>query len=296
VGGDVSATFSFTLTPDASYALPLPVPQAPGDPAGVWEVSRLALPLPTILPSYNQIGFDSLLYLVGVVEGSGNTGVAWMAGAKPETAANVAVIDPATEALIPLSLSYDAGVLTLKNQDGLTVEVMNAVIPFTSFRIAAHLGPDGAATDGVRLNGSTVCMGVPVYGAFLEQLGLCNPQTDVLSVFGGANFTPYQGGTQTAPSGVGTVMFSTTASSVSATLTGSSLKLAEHVAAILLVDAVAGTPVTLDYGTTTMRTAAADGTLTGVTVPLGSKTLPAMVRAYLMIDTYPAAVTTLALP
>ena len=50
-------------------ALPLPVPAAPGDPAGVWELSRLAAPLPTILPSYNQIGFDSLHYLVGLVEG-----------------------------------------------------------------------------------------------------------------------------------------------------------------------------------------------------------------------------------
>jgi hypothetical protein len=54
--------------------------------------------------------------------------------------------------------------------------------------------------------------------------------------------------------------------------------------------------VTLNYGTDTMRTAAADGTLAGVSVPLSGKMLPAMMRAYLMVDTYPAALGTLAAP
>lgn len=180
-GGDASASFTFALRADEPYALPLPVPQQPGDPAGVWEVSRVALPLPTIMPSYNQIGFDSLHYLIGAVEGNGSAGVAWMIGAKLESEANVAVVDPSSKALLPLRMTYDGGTLTLANQDGLGVEVMNVVIPFRTFRIAGHLGADGAATEsGVRINGSTVCAGVPTYGAFLQTLGLCNPQTDVL--------------------------------------------------------------------------------------------------------------------
>ena len=35
------------------------------DPAATYEISAPVVPLPTILPSYNQIGFDSLHYLLG---------------------------------------------------------------------------------------------------------------------------------------------------------------------------------------------------------------------------------------
>ncbi len=296
VGGSVTGSFKLALTPPATYSLPLPVPQKPGDPAGVWEVSRLSLPLPTVLPSYNQIGFDSLIYFVGLVEGSGTQGVAWMAGGKLLDTSNTPVIDPATQALVPLSFSYQGGVLTLQNPDGISVEVMSAVIPLASFRMAANLGMDGSAAAGVRLDGSTVCAGVPMYGPFLEQLGLCNPQTDMLVVLGGANMGLYNGGTQQAPTGVGAVSFTATATAISATISGSSIVLADHVASILMVDTSTGLPVSVDYGLVTTRTAAADGTLATVSVDVTGKTLPAQVRAYLMVDTYPAAVSTLSPP
>jgi outer membrane protein assembly factor BamB len=295
VGGTLASKFSFKLRAAESYALPLPTPAQPGAPAGVWEVSRLALPLPTILPSYNQIGFDSLHYLVGLVEGTATKGVAWMAGARLLETANTTVIDPATKALLPLAYEYDAGVLTLRNQDGLDVEVMNVVIPFRTFRIAAHLGADGTATEGARVSGSTICAGVPLYGQFLEQLGLCNPQTDVLSVFGGANLKPYAGGSQAAPAGLGAVSFAAAAGAVTAQITGSSLALADHVFSILLVNAADGTPVTLSYGIDTTRTADAKGAIATVSIPVGAAA-PKQVRAYLMVDTYPGARADLTLP
>src|SRR5258706_121032 len=97
-GGEVGGTFSQTITfavravgPDA--ALPLPVPSTPGDPAGVWELYRIAAPLPTILPSYNQIGFDSLHYLLGLVEGgSPGHAVAWVVGGKLAAGSNTTVL------------------------------------------------------------------------------------------------------------------------------------------------------------------------------------------------------------
>src|SRR5262249_20745728 len=119
----------FALPKPDGYPLALPFPTQPGDAAGVFELSRISLPEPTILPSYNQIGFDSLHYLIGLVEGSSTKGIAWMAGAQLIQGQTGAVIDPSTQTLLPLSLTYTGGLLTLANKHGLTVDVQNALIP-----------------------------------------------------------------------------------------------------------------------------------------------------------------------
>jgi outer membrane protein assembly factor BamB len=286
-GGNATLQLRAALNPRQ----PTPFALTPGT---TWEVSRIALPLPTLLPSYNQIGFDSLQYLVSIVEtGHGHT-VAWMAGAKLAADSNQTVVDPATKALFPLDVTYDGGFVTMLNQAGVSVEVTNIVIPFQSFRLAAALGADGNASGPLYLNGSTVCSGIAVYGAFLQKLGLCNT-ADVLSVDGAANFNVFAGVAVPSAAQVGTVGFTGTKSSVVATLTGSALAANAHVAAVLLVDATTGAPVSLDYGLTTTRTAGADGNLSTVTLPLTGKTVPTSVVAYLMIDTSAVASATLTL-
>src|SRR5262249_53885649 len=137
--------------------------------------------------------------------------------------------------------------------------------------------------------------GITFYGQFLQQLGFCNPQTDVLTVFGGAELRPYAGGAQQAPAGVGTVAFAPSAGGVTATLTGTSLRTDEHSVGLLLFDVASGTPLPLDYGFATTRTAQS-GVVATVTVPFGSVTPPASVLAYLMVDTYPAASAVVAIP
>ena len=49
--------------------------------SGVLELNRIAVLYPTVMPSYNQIGFDSPHYVVGMVEGSGDKRIGWVAAA-----------------------------------------------------------------------------------------------------------------------------------------------------------------------------------------------------------------------
>jgi hypothetical protein len=291
-GTTATASIKLTVAPKGTDALAGGAPKNAGDPQATWELSRLAVPLPTVMPSYNQIGFDSLHYLIGLVE----DGVAWMVGGTLDSN-NQAIIDPQSKAIFPLTIQKDGGLATFSTDGGLDVQIMNIDLPFKTFRLSTQLGAGGAAPFTASITGSTVCAGVPMYGPFLETLGLCNPQTDMISFVGGSNLSPWgQGGMQQAPAGVGTVAFASANGAITATLTGSSLKLTDHLASVLVVDASTGAPVTLGYGLQTSRTAAADGTIATVSVPTGSATLPASARVYLMIDTYPAARTTMNLP
>jgi outer membrane protein assembly factor BamB len=296
VGGTFSESFAFTVRAvGADDTLPLPVPSAPGDPAGVWEISRIAAPLPTILPSYNQIGFDSLHYLAGLVEGTApGAAVAWVVGGKLAEGSNTTVVDPTTRVLFPLEVTHDGGALTLLGS-GFAIEFNLIRLPFEFFRIAGRIDADGAAVRSPALNVSAVCGGITFYGRFLQQLGFCNPQTDVLTVFGGTELNPHASGVQQAPAGLGTVAFATSATAVTATLGGTTLRTDEHSIGLLLLDAATGKPVALDYGFTTERTTGPTGLVESVSVPFGSAP-PASVRAYLMVDAYPAARQTVVVP
>ncbi len=295
VGGDVTAaaTVKTKKGPEAAVAFPA----GAGARGTVWELSRLALPMPTLMPSYNQIGFDSLHYLVTALEGGGGKGVAFMLGAKLEEAQNRTVVDPTTRLLVPLEMSWDGDVMTLASDQIMQVEAMSAVVNFKTFRVAARLGSDLSAVGGANVTGSTVCAEVPFYGLFLQQLGLCNPQTDELVVLGGSELRPYDAarvitsGQRPATEGedartlAGTVEISRGADGLTAALPASTLKASEHLVSVILVDATTGKPIVLDYGLDTQRTTSAEGFVTKVDVPFKGRAVPAKLRAHVIVDT-----------
>ncbi|MBK9180530.1 MAG: PQQ-binding-like beta-propeller repeat protein [Acidimicrobiales bacterium] len=288
VGGSVDETFTFEVRPwPADAAFPFSVPAAPGDPAGGVELYRLAAPLPTILPSYNQIGFDSIHYLIGMVEGRGDAAVAWAIGGRPVADGDGAEPDPASAVRFPLQVSSAGDLVTFVNEQGFTVQFNNFPLPFDYFRVATRLDASGGRPDSPALNAKAVCGRITFYGQFLQQLGYCNPTTDLLDVFGGAEMRPYDAGE--LPAGVGEVTFASSAGAVTATLAGSSLPAAEHNLGVLLVDTATGTPLPLAYADATTVSAGADGTVTSVAVALPDGQAPTAVRAYLMVDTLPAA-------
>ncbi|HEY8038864.1 MAG TPA: PQQ-binding-like beta-propeller repeat protein, partial [Polyangiaceae bacterium] len=278
-GGNVDARVTTTVRPPSGGAL---------DPGATYELSRLSIPLPTVMPSYNQIGFDSLHYLLGTVESHGTRGVAWMVGAKlPVTGGGASSVDPSTQAIFPMAFDLSGDQATLNAASGLQVQIMSFTLPFQSFRLGLGFLPGGEASGTAQLSGSAVCGGIPFYGPFLQQLGLCNAQTDVIRVLGAANVVRR---TDLGPTpAAGTVSFASTGDAIVASVAGSSIQSAEHLAGLLVLDAATGLPVTLDYGLGTRRTAGADGTLASVSVPTKGVTLPASMRVVLMVDTTAAA-------
>jgi outer membrane protein assembly factor BamB len=265
-------------------ATTVPAPSGGGmDATATYELSRLSIPLPTVMPSYNQIGFDQLHYLLGTVQMQGTQGVAWMVGAKLPAAGQPSVVDPLTQAIFPMAFDTASDLVTMNAASGLQVQIMSFTLPFQSFRLAMGFQPGGGAVLTGEIEGSTVCKSVPVYGPYLEELGLCNPQTDVIRVLGAANVTERTD--IGPPPAAGMTTFGMTSNAITATVTGSAVNVGQHLAGLLVVDASTGLPVTLPYGTGTTRTATVDGTLETVSVPTTGVTLPAAMQVYLMIDT-----------
>jgi outer membrane protein assembly factor BamB len=275
-GGTAQATFQTSVQAPSGGAI---------DPTSAYEVYRLSVPLPTIMPSYNQIGFDSLHYLFGVVELTGNQGVAWMIGGMLPDGQSTSVPDPSTKAIFPLAIAVASDAVTMNATSGVRIQVSNFALPFASFRVATTF-TTGGDTTGAELAGSAKCGDIDFYGPYLQQLGLCNPQTDVIRFLAASNTR--RRADLVAPTGIGTVAYAMNATSITATLTGSSVKLADHVVSLLAIDAATGAPVPLDYAFSTSATTNADGTLATVSVATKGATIPSSMRVHLMIDTFSA--------
>ncbi len=294
-GGDYEQSFTFKLQEGRTGSLPLPIPSAPGDAAGVWHMSRLSAPLPSLLASYNQIGFDSHHFLIGLVEGNEQQAIAYGVEVLPESDDGLLPI-PDTSAIMVFEVSYDQGRIRFENNKGFTMGIQGTTIPFNLFRMTGSMDENGTVPESLTVQAVSVCGDIPLYGAFLQSFGFCHPETDLLLAWGAVLLDPWQTGSQSAPNGVGTPTFAATHEEVSVTLADSTLLGEDHSYGILLVNAEDGSSVVLDYGAALERLTDNSGVLTSVTLSFDRADVPTQVRAYLMVDTYPAAVETLTIP
>jgi len=277
-------TFDLDVAARGSAPLALAVPATPGAAHGVWELARLAAPLPTILPSYNQIGFDSVHYLVGLVgESSPGRGWAWAIGALPSGAG--AVVDPASRVRFPLVVTREGAMLTLDNQVGFGIDFNGFTLPFARFRVAGTLAASGAGAGAFGVFAQAICGEIDFYGPFLRQLGFCHPDTDILAAAGAVELRVHAI-SATPPAGVGVVTLSYAPGDdgtivVSAALAGSSLVAAEHNLGVLVLDGD-GAPRRCDYVEGTSVGTDEAGHPTSVAVGCAGDDPPG--AAWLMVD------------
>jgi outer membrane protein assembly factor BamB len=292
VGGSFDTIFPFNIAERSPTEFPYEVAEAPGDDTGIVELYRIAAPLPTILPSYNQIGFDSIHYVIGLVEGQGDEFIAWGVGGTLDDNGDT-IVAPASEVRFPLVFRWDDGLLTMINEEGFTIEFNGFPLPFRFFRVATTLDGEGQAVHSPWLNAKTICGEIDFYGPFLQALGFCNVDTGLLDAVGGAEFRPFRDGVQSAPAGVGDVTIDLEGRTVTAVLTNSTLRSEEHNFGLLTLDEQSGIPVGLNYTSATVQMPET-GIIETVTLNLSeADSVPTSLRVYLMVDAYPVAVATL---
>ncbi len=297
-GGTFDQRYTFGVRPAQSSQYAVRVPQGSSNAGTVWEMYRWAVPLPTIMPSYNQIGFDSQHWLGTVIDGSPTDFTLLVAAAKLVGQNNETVPDPTTQTVFPLQGHLENGLLTFVNTGTVSMLWQGFMAGFREFRLAASLDQAGNGIRPPTFYQNTKCGDLQMYGPFLQLLGFCNDQTDLMSMFGATLMRVYDDtGTKTIPTGIGTVDLAASSTEITATITGSSLKLDEHLFIILLMDPSKEKPIYLPYGPDTKRTAGADGVVQTVSLPIKDRPeIPAQVRAYLVVDNYPAIKKTLVVP
>ncbi len=286
-----SQSFSFKVNEYGSDKSPYFIPRKPGDKSSAFELSRLAAPNPSMLPSWNQIGFDSLHYIFGIIEGEGSDAVVWGIGGKPGNEDKKTVVDPSLKVRFPLNMNYEGGLFTLYNYEGFLLDFNGTWdMPYASYRLASIVdAQSGMFLRRASLNATANCDDIEFYGPFLKLTGMSEFDTGQMHIYGGCNFNIYGKGYSEKPTGTGNVTFLADENTVSAAIAEGTLKTNEHVFSILLVNVETGKPAALDYAGKTEVQNDSSGNTVSVKITFDKKNLKGSYRVYYIVDTYPAA-------
>ena len=266
------------------------------------EWTRLAAPIPTMLPSLNQIGFDYIDWLIGPVavispdaEGRGKF-ILWAIGARHDDKGSL-VADPSGDFAIPLNGRYQGPDFIMRDQD-FPMAITGIKIPFNLFELRGRLNADGS-TQNPAAFADTDTMSIPTFGPYMVIAGLANNWYQKLLVSGTYVTRPYDGPANHAPQGIHVtkVDFQPSDGKNPGKLTagfvldpGGSYPANAHRAALLLVDPEKTEAVYMDYLSNTSTTAGTDGDLQAVTLSIPAATrLPASMQVYVMLDVFPLA-------
>lgn len=288
-GGNIDASYTFNVAPRTAGAMPYMIPSKSGDSSSVFEFARLAAPNPTMLPSWNQIGFDSLHYIAGAVEGKDNRALFWVIGGKLDN--GVTIVDPTLEVRYPVMLDYDGGLVTFSNYDGFKINFVGSWdMPFGLYRHASKADPvTGKILSRAAFNGVALCDDIEFYGKGLKLMGMSEFDTGKMAIYGGMNLSQWGNGVVSAPSGIGTASFSIDETSATVAITDGMLKKGDHVYSLVLVNAETGNAFPLYYTKRTVVEANDAGFVSKVTVAFDKGEVKGKIRAYYMVDTYPAS-------
>jgi len=267
-----------------------------------FELSRLAVPLPPLLPSLNQIGFDSYDMVVGALDVSppdaGGEGrlLLWAVSTR-RGRDGVPVADRRGAFAFPLAGRYRDDSLIV-SQSGLKLTFSFGDVPMRRFDLRMRLDRRLRSAGGASLYAEVFCPEVPVYGPALVAIGICNREATLPA--SGTFITrryPTRGPANDRPRGLSVSSLDLrrpTPSAPGAAVArlsldrGARFAAARHAAAILLTDAATGTPVSLDYRKGLRSGTDAGGNLSRVELRIPAGTvLPDRVKAYVIADVFP---------
>ena len=297
--GRFASSVTFRTAPASGRLLPLALGP---DEATALEWTRLAVPIPPMLPSLNQIGFDYLDWILAPVyltapdaDGAGQI-ILWATGAMRDAAGRL-VVDPTSDFALPLAGRYRGDAFILENRS-FTMKVTGIPIPFRLVQMRGELGTDGRVRPGATLLADADVLAIPTFGPYLALAGLANDWYKKLLVAGAFITRPYgdAGPANRRPIGLSVAQVSfrppvrRQPGQVVATFAltpGAVYPLAQHRPAIVLIDEARGAPVYLDYHANLKSQADAAGNLASVTLTITrGMTPPADLSAAVIADAF----------
>jgi hypothetical protein len=294
--GKFQGAFRFRV-PEKTASFPLNISS---DRVTAMEWTRLAAPIPSMLPSLNQIGFDYMEWLIAPVlitpADAANRGkfILWAIGARKDGKGGIAP-DPASDFTIPLNGRYQGSDFILENRN-FPMAITGITIPFNLFEMRGSFNADGTVRYPAAY-ADTDTLSIPTFGPYLVIAGLANNWWQKMLVSGTYVTRPYEGTASHVPEGISVdeIKLNPPDEKGDSIVTckfklveGASYRLVEHRPGLVLVDNQKNEAIYMNYYANLKAQPDSAGNLHVVTLAIpGSVKLPRDIRVYVMLDAFP---------
>jgi hypothetical protein len=169
-----------------------------GDEVSAFELTRMAVAMPSMLTSLHQVGFDANSWILSVIHQRAPQGsrqgrfIVWGIGARRDEKGGL-VPDPDTRRTLALNGRYDGDAFTLAGSD-FAWTVGGSSIPVEDFEIRGQLGPDLRVRSGASFFATAAASSSPSFGSQLVLGGLLSNVYESLFLTGTYLTRPYDSG------------------------------------------------------------------------------------------------------
>jgi len=181
IGGDKSGSFDqnlkFEVEKGEKFAF-----ATPKDEISAFELTRITAPIPPMLPSLNQIGFDYMDWGIGIISTKENGEfIAWTAGIKKDIN-GYTVIDEQTDFLFPMKGKLKENQYFFET-NAMELPITGIPIPFNKLIISGSF-KNNFRSKNATLYANTDILGIPTFGKYLVLAGLANNIYQEMNVAG----------------------------------------------------------------------------------------------------------------
>ena len=291
-GGDQGGGFegSFDLKTVSATGNPFPL-EIGNDQVSVIRMKRMAAPQPTMLATFNQIGFDSYNYLLAsvLIDAENNKFILLAVEGTPGMNPSV---NPNTKSIFPLNGTFEDSYFNLAGQ-GFNLDVTGVSIKLDLFQVSGLLHPD-LTSNPLNIYAEVKCSNIEFFGFALDLLGLCNPESNKMIVNGTAFFEAHTGaeGAKIEGLAVDSLIFEHSGGMygggyIEAVFSPNQLVADAQLPVILMVDPDKEEALELNYGTSLEKIADASENLHSVKLYLPVDFDPSGKKAIVIVNLYP---------
>lgn len=278
IGGRRAGKFDQELRLRTRSAGPGPRWQPDRDETPAFEWTRLAVPIPAMLASLNQIGFDDMEWIMGAIAAGDDTLILW--GVPGRRAQNVLVVDAEATSALLLSGTRRGGSLFLSARD-FEASVTGIPVKLDLMELRGEIDRSLIAAPGASFLAEADALSIPTFGWPLVLSGLASGLWDRLVMSGTYVTRPYRGPANRRPQGLQVTLVESVRPTEALPgqvvahfrlAPGASYRLSEHRVAMVLIDAVKGGVLPLDYRSRLTTSATPEGDLLQavLTIPAGT--------------------------